>query len=383
MVWCKRKSVGASSHARQKQMQNIPVTHGRAWKPSPTKCGDMLKTVKKLLPFVCVLVICAVFVFSFIKDMYSEKTQYGFACGSEVKVTVFGTKKGEENAKTAVDEIKRIDEKFLSDTISTSATFKLNEQGKYTDDSGEFVFYVNECLDLVSKCDKMTLLSKPFVDTWDISGDGRVPSDKEIAETVKKADMKNLTVSGNTVTLSNGAKLSFGAFGKGTVCEKGVEILKSEGAKGGIVTVGGTVGVFGKSGKSKEFTVGVRDPFGNAGEYFATVSVSDAYLSTSGDYEKYFEKDGKRYCHIFDATTGLPVESDITSVTVVAKGGTQSDFLSTALFILGEDGIDLAKQENAEFIIVKKDKSVIISSTLEGKFHLVDDSFSVSFVEVS
>ena len=342
-----------------------------------------MKTVKKILPFVCVLAICAVFVFSFVKDMYSEKTQYGFACGSEVKVTVFGTKNGEEKAQAAVDEINRMDSLFLSDTISTSATFKLNEQGEYTDNSGEFISYINECVDLVSKCGKMTLLSKPFVDTWDISGDGRVPSHEEIAETVKKADMKNLTVSGNRVTLSNGAKLSFGAFGKGTVCEKGVEILKSEGVKGGIVTVGGTVGVFGHSDKSDEFTVGVRDPFGNAGEYFATLSVSNSFLSTSGDYEKYFEKDGKKYCHIFDAQTGLPVESDITSVTVISKGGTQSDFLSTALFILGEDGMDLAKQENAEFIIVKKDKSVIISSTLRDKFHLVDDSFSVSFVEVS
>ena len=342
-----------------------------------------MKTVKKLLPIFCVLAICAVFVFSFVKDMYSEKTQYGFACGSEVKVTVFGTKNGEEKAKSAVDEIKCIDENFLSDTISTSAVYKLNERGVYTDDGGEFVAYINECVDLVSNCDKMTLLSKPFVDTWDIAGEGRVPSHEEIAETVKKADMKNLTVSGNRVTLLNGAKLSFGAFGKGTVCEKGVEFLKSEGAKGGIVTVGGTVGVFGSSGKSEDFTVGVRNPFGNAGEYFATVTVSNAYLSTSGDYEKYFEKDGKRYCHVFDAQSGLPVESDITSVTVITKGGTQSDFLSTALFILGEDGVSLANQENAEFIIVKKDKSVLISSTLQGKFHLVDDSFSVSFVEVN
>lgn len=342
-----------------------------------------MKTVKKLLPIFCVLAICAVFVFSFIKDMYSEKTQYGFACGSEVRVTVFGTKNGEEKAQAAVDEINRIDSLFLSDTIGTSATFKLNEQGEYTDDGGEFISYINECTDLISKCDKMTLLSKPFIDTWDISGGGRVPSDEKISETVKKADMKNLTVSGNSVTLLNGAKLSFGAFGKGTVCEKGVEILKSEGSKSGIVTVGGTVGVFGKSGKSEEFTVGVRDPFGGAGEYFATVSVSNAFISTSGDYEKYFEKDGKRYCHIFDAQTGLPVESDITSVTVIAKGGTQSDFLSTALFILGEDGVSLAKQENAEFIIVKKDKSVIISSSLKSKFHLVDDSFSVSFIEVN
>lgn len=339
-----------------------------------------MKTVKKLLPIFCVLAICAVFAFSFIQDMYSEKTQYGYACGSEVKVTVFGTKDGEKIAKSAVDEIKRLDSFVLSDTISTSAVFKLNEQGEYTDENGELLQYIKMCTEMVSKCGKMTLLSKPFIDAWDISGEGRVPSGEEIAETVKKADMKNLTVSENKVTLLNGGKLSFGAFGKGTACEKGIDCLKKNGAKGAVVTVGGTVGVFGKTGKTEETTVGVRDPFGNAGEYFATVTVNNCYLSTSGDYEKYFEKDGKRYCHIFDSQTGIPVDSDITSVTVIAKGGTQSDFLSTALFILGEGGLDLAKREDAEFIIVKKDKSVIISSSLEGRFRLVNDSFSVSTV---
>lgn len=339
-----------------------------------------MKTVKKLLPIFCVLAICAVFAFSFIQDMYSEKTQYGFACGSEVKVTVFGTKNGEKIAKSAVDEINRLDSFVLSDTISTSAVFKLNEQGEYADENGELLQYIKMCTEMISKCDKMTLLSKPFIEAWDISGEGRIPSDEEIAQTVKKADMKNLTVSGNKVTLLNGGKLSFGAFGKGTACENAVNVLKNGGAKGGIVTVGGTVGVFGKTGKSEETTVGVRDPFGNAGKYFATVAVNDCYLSTSGDYEKYFEKDGKRYCHIFDSQTGIPVDSDITSVTVITKDGTESDFLSTALFLLGEGGIDLAKRENAEFIIVKKDKSVIISSSLEGRFNLVNSDFSVSAV---
>lgn len=339
-----------------------------------------MKTVKKLLPILCVAVICIAFIASFVKDMYSEKTQYGFACGSEVKVTVFGTKDGDEKAKSAVDEINRLDSNVLSDTLSTSAVYKLNESGEYTDDSGELVSYINECADLISSCSKMTLLSKPISDIWNISGGGSIPSDEELADAVKKADMKNLSVSGNKITLLNGGKMSFGAFGKGTVCEKGIDALKNSGVKGGIVTVGGTVGIFGKCGKSDTVAVGVRDPFGGAREYFATVDVKDCYLSTSGDYEKYFEKDGKRYCHIFDAETAKPVDSDITSVTVIAGGGTLSDFLSTAIFIFGEEGLPLAEKYGAQCIIVKKDKSIIISKELEGKFKLTDNEFSVSTV---
>lgn len=339
-----------------------------------------MKTVKKLLPILCVAVICIAFIVSFVKDMYSEKTQYGFACGSEVKVTVFGTKDGDEKAKSAIDEIVRLDSDVLSDTLSTSSVYKLNESGEYTDDGGELVSYINECADLISNCSKMTLLSKPISDIWNISGGGRIPSDEELADAVKKADMKNLSVSGNKITLLNGGKMSFGAFGKGTVCEKGVTSLKNNGAAGGIVTVGGTVGVFGKCGKSDTVTVGVRDPFGGSGEYFATVDVRDCYLSTSGDYEKYFEKDGKRYCHIFDAETAVPIENDITSVTVIAAGGTLSDFLSTAIFILGEDGLSLAEKYGAQCIIVKKNKSVIISKELDSSFKLVNSEFSVSAV---
>lgn len=339
-----------------------------------------MKTVKKLIPILCAAVMVAVFAVSFTKDMYSEKTQYGFAFGSEVKVTVFGTKNGEKQAKNAIDEIVRLDSEVLSDTLSTAAVYRLNENGEYEDTSGELIAYINECTALVSDCKKMTLLSKPISDIWNISGGGRIPTDAELTDAVKKADMKNISVGGNKTTLSGGAQLSFGAFGKGTACEKGIDTLKNSGAKGGIVTVGGTVGVFGKCGKSDFVTVGVRDPFGEIGEYFATVDVKDCYLSTSGDYEKYFEKDGKRYCHIFDAETAIPVESDITSVTVIAGGGTLSDFLSTAIFILGEDGLRLAEKYNAQCIIVKKDKSVIISKELESKFKLTNSEFSVSTV---
>ena len=342
--------------------------------------GDELKTVKKLVPFICIAAIFAVFLFSFVKDMYSEKTLYGFACGSEVKITVSGVKNGDKIAQKAIDEINRVDSYVLSDTKKTSAAYTLNEQNEYDDRSGELLDYIQKCSEMVSKCDKMTLLSKPLTDIWAISDGGRIPSSAQLADAVKAADMKNLSVSGSKITLSNGGKISFGAFGKGACCESAVNVLKNGNAKGAVVTVGGTVGVFGDSGKGESFTVGVRDPFKNAGEYFATVDVNDCYLSTSGDYEKYFEKDGKRYCHIFDAETGLPADNGVTSVTVISKGGTESDFLSTAMFILGEGGIDLAKRENAEFIIVKKDKNVIISKSLEGKFKLADGDFSVSSV---
>lgn len=117
------------------------------------------------------------------------------------------------------------------------------------------------------------------------------------------------------------------------------------------MTVGGSVGVMGED----SYKIGIRNPFGNQNDYFAILNVKNCFVSTSGDYEKYFEKDGVRYSHIFDATTGKPVQNDITSVTVVADSGTLSDFLSTAIFAEGiENGLKLANEFDAKVIIVKK-----------------------------
>lgn len=341
----------------------------------------MLKAVKKLLPVSAAVLVLTVSILSYLNDKkYSQTSSFGFACGSDIKVTAFGIK-NEDNLQKSIDEMSRLDSCILSDTIPASYTYKLNESGKITDEDGEFVSYINECMGLVGRCKQMTLLSKPFITAWDIGGNGKVPTESEIAETVKKADMKNLSVNGNEVALKNGAKLSFGAFGKGTVCEAGLNILKKDGASGGIVTVGGTVGIFGEPKRKELYEIGIRDPFLSSNDYFATLSVTDCFISTSGDYEKYFEQDSKRYCHIFNAETGLPVQSDITSVTVISDSGTKSDFLSTAVFILGEDGFSLADEMNAEVIMVKKDKNVIVSESLKENFELKksNNEFTVSY----
>lgn len=339
--------------------------------------GDTLKTVKKLLPVLAILLVVVVFVYSLISEKSGEAKVVGFACGSEVTVSASGSFDSENKAQKALNEAQRLDRDILSDTLASSATYKLNELGYYTDDSLELVAYINECSELVSKCPQMTLLSKPFIDEWGITNSPKVPSPEEVKKTVSKANMSNLKIAGNKIELLNGALLSFGAFGKGTVCQKAIDVLKEENIKSAIVTVGGTVGVI--NSKSNTTLVGIRNPFGATGEYFATVEVNNGFLSTSGDYEKFFIQDGTKYCHIFDAQTGYPVNSDITSVTVITNGGTNSDFLSTAIFILGENGFDLATEFNSQVIIVKKDKSVIASSSLEGALNITNSEFTVTY----
>ena len=181
----------------------------------------------------------------------------------------------------------------------------------------------------------------------------------------------------NEISIGTG-ELDLGALGKGTACDEAIDFLKKQKVEKALVTVGGSIGMIG----AEPFSIGVRNPFGNQKDYFAVLSITDCFVSTSGDYEKYFERDGVRYSHIFDATTGKPVQNDISSVTVVAENGMLSDFLSTVIYAEGvEKGVKIAEDFDASVVIVNKDKSVLISEELKDKFILKDDSFSVSVIE--
>ena len=122
-----------------------------------------------------------------------------------------------------------------------------------------------------------------------------MPTDDEIAqalENLSNASIKieNKTPEIQTISISNG-KLDLGALGKGIACDEAINYLKNENVENALVTVGGSVGAIGK----KPYKIGVRNPFGGQNEYFAILNVTNCFVSTSGDYEKYFEKDGMVY----------------------------------------------------------------------------------------
>lgn len=297
--------------------------------------------------------------------------------GSPVRITVYGEKNGEALTEEAARKITELDRNYLSHTLSSSAVCALNsERTAETDEF--FKGYLERCLSLSEECEGFTLFSGRLKELWKIEDGGFVPTDGEIEKLLPDASRENIKFYGSLASLSGEAQLDLGALGKGTAAEAAVEYLKSQGVKNAVCTVGGTVGVIGAPKGKKVFSVGVRNPFGAQNEYFGTLSITDCYISTSGDYEKYFEADGVRYSHIFDARTGRPVSSELTSVTAAADDGTVSDFLSTAIFILGEEeGMRLAEKYGAQVIIVKKDKTVIVSDGLRDKFTLTDKAFTV------
>ena len=335
-----------------------------------------MKKVTKFVPFLAGFLVILIFFFSLINSSMKDASLSNYAMGSPVNIKVYGERNGDDLCSNAFERISFIDRAYLSHNISTSAVSVLNAEKTIVADKW-FSDYLDDCVELSEKNDCFTLFCGEMKELWKIEDGGYIPSDDEIAKTLDNLKNTSLKIDSNKISITNGI-LDLGALGKGTACDEAIEYLKKQKVENALVTVGGSVGVIGKD----PYKIGVRNPFGGQNDYFAILNITNCFISTSGDYEKYFEKDGVRYSHIFDARTGKPVQNDITSVTVVADNGTLSDFLSTAIFCEGiENGLKLADEFGAEVVIVKKDKSVLITDGLEEKLTIQDESFSVSVIE--
>ena len=183
---------------------------------------------------------------------------------------------------------------------------------------------------------------------WDITGDARVPGEDEINEAVCHIGYDKLVVeNGQLYSSDMELKLDLGGAGKGYTLEKLIEIL-SESQGYGLVSFGSSIGVYGTKPDGKCWNIAITDPY-NPKSTVGYVSIDEGFISVSGDYERYAEIDGKRYCHIIDPKTGYPVSNGVHSVVVYTKDAVVGDVISTALMVSGEQGIEKFKQAGIEF----------------------------------
>ena len=210
---------------------------------------------------------------------------------------------------------------------------------------------------------------------WSFGSSPAVPDSKKLSHALSHSGYEKIILSGGRIEKSDKeATLDFGAAGKGIALDEIKARLESRRVKNAVVSVGGSVLLFGK----KEFTVGIRDPFGNSGSYVAKLGVSDCCVSTSGCYEQQFEQGGKKYHHILDPKTGYPVDNGLLSVTVISKSGLLSDALSTACFVLGiEKGSALAREYGCTAIFIDEDKNICVEGD-SGIIEITDGSYNLT-----
>ncbi len=199
---------------------------------------------------------------------------------------------------------------------------------------------------------------------WGISTPSpRVPSKREITGALKAVP------SVDSDSSPAGMMYDFGAVSKGYACDRALELLRDTETQYAIVSLSSTTLLYGEKPGGVPFKTGITDPLTGEG-YMGTLDSGAAFISTSGGYERFFEADGERYCHILDMTTGRPVQSDLISVTAVIpadvpNGGIMSDFLATLIYIRGSKELDKwLSREDME--IVAADSSGAVRSSCGG-----------------
>ena len=197
--------------------------------------------------------------------------------------------------------------------------------------------------------------------------DNSIPDRREIEKRLPLIDYRDVDVdehAGTAELKRKGMRVNLGGIGKGYAVDRAVEIMRRSGLRDFMIQAGGDMYVAGKHG-DRPWRVGIRDPRGPADRIFAALDLTNATFSTSGDYERFFIKDGRRYHHIIDLSVGEPARL-CRSVTLVTERAVVADALAKGVFILGPDaGMALIERTpGVQGVIVSAKNEVSISSGL-------------------
>jgi thiamine biosynthesis lipoprotein len=160
-----------------------------------------------------------------------------------------------------------------------------------------------------------------------------------------------------------------GGIAKGYAADRAEEVLKRMGIKAGLIAIAGDIKAFGVKPDGKPWRIGIRNPraAGEDDDIMATVGLMDEAVSTSGDYERFFIKGGKRYHHLLDPKTGYPAEGFI-SVSVITGSAVLTDGFSTGVFVMGpEEGLKLMEREGLEGVLVEKSGEIHVTGGLKDR----------------
>lgn len=158
----------------------------------------------------------------------------------------------------------------------------------------------------------------------------RVPDPKEIEAALTRVGMEKVQVKENCLELPSGMKLDWGSIAKGYGIDLVSHRLIKEGISRGFLNAGGDIYCWGNNPQNKAWRIGIQHPREKG--YLGVLSISDLAAATTGDYQRYFKKEGIRYHHVFNPHTGYPARGKM-SVTVIGPETLLCDALSTALFV--------------------------------------------------
>ena len=294
-------------------------------------------------------------------------------------VTLTAVAPSEEAAQRAVtagfQEIHRL-EGILSTWIASSDLSRVNAAA-----GREPVRVAPEAFHLVKRSLELAQVTEggfniavgPAVELWSVTERAHIPTGDELARLKPLADLSlvRLDERAGTIFLArHGMRIDVGGIGKGYAADRAVEVMREAGASAGVAAISGDIKTFGHMPAGQRFRFGIRHPR-EPGVVLATLDMENEAISTAGDYERYFERDGVRYHHILDPQTLQPARL-CQSVTVVAAEGTLADGLDTGLFVMGpERAMALVERlDGVEAVIVDHAGTLHLSPGLKHRIRI-------------
>ena len=310
----------------------------------------------------------------------------GTAMGTVIKKTIYSLDSEEsEWINQKIDQCLEDLENQISVRVTDSEVSKCNRN--YEVDciynlSQDLIAYLNREIEIYQETEgAFSPCIRPIADLWKIEdGVSALPSENAIKVTLESTNVSDLEIKENGIIFhKEQMAIDFGAVGKGIACDKIVEELAKSDIQGAVISVGGSIAVYGRKTDKKEWNIGIQNPRGQDGDILGVLTLSGSkMIATSGDYEKYFESGGKRYHHIFDPQTGYPADNGLISVTIISDNGFLSDALSTACFVLGlEKGMAYAKEKGVEAIFVTEEKKVYLTNGLKTDFMVQAEGYQL------
>lgn len=233
---------------------------------------------------------------------------------------------------------------------------------------------------------------EPLVRLWGfLDGTPRVPNAEDVTRTLARTghDHVQIAPDGRTVATGRpGLRLDLGGIAKGYAVDRAIEVLAAAGIEHALVDLSGNMRALGHPPGRASWTLGVRDPEPSDDgtlHWFASLRLEQDAVATSGNYEQFIDRDGRRYGHVLDPRTGWPVEG-LDAVTVLAPTAMLADGWATALLVLGPErarALATARGDLAVILVQSAESGrrvVWVESSLAGRFDLVigaEDRFEV------
>ena len=317
-----------------------------------------------------------------------EKTEKQiFAMDTVMTLTAYGEAAGPalDAAAAQINETARL----LDPEQEGSLVWTLNHSGGARTEVPALLYHMLDTAGTVyaRSGGALDLSVYPVVKTWGFIDQAyRVPSPDEIAAARERVDYAAVTYeqTGDAcfAAVPDGMEISFGSVTKGAMSDAVVDTLRENGVTSAVISLGGNVQTLGLRPDGSDWTVAVQDPH-DTGTFLGTIAVGETAVVTSGSYQRYFEENGMVYHHIIDPATGYPAESGLLSATVVCPDGAMADCLSTAMFVLGEDGaLDYWRTWGGfELLLVTTDGRVVLTDGLRDAFTANGDRYTIVFTD--